>query len=126
MRTLNFKLTQQIRRVFTAKGYNVTLDSSSSSDYISIFKDENSPLRCVVRVSDHNSCTSRSGCAAIEFIAPELMDGNISMIGFDEDGDVVYNEFECPSSEECNALVLRAVVAEIEGTQEFFDMSRLS
>lgn len=121
---MNFKLSDRIAETFKTKGYNVTTDASKASDYVSIYK-KDEVVRCVVRISDHNSCTARSDCAAIEFVISDLMDDNTALIGFDEDGDVVYDEFEFNNKEDRDDLILSAVVAEIESTQEFYNMSKL-
>lgn len=122
---MNWSQSYKIEEVYKAKGYNVALSSSKSSDYITITNPADKyGFKLVVRISDHDAMTGRSECADFQFIHDEWNKGEWdgmfeSMYGFDGDYADTTGSFEYASAEERDAVVLQVMLAEIERKLDF-------
>lgn len=121
---MTYLLTDEIEREMLNKGYQVDVNGSDSSDYISLTKEgDKYGLRFVVRVSNHDAMTGRSKCADLSYVPHELKDEWAgkwdAKIDVDEDGDVEYEEVTFDTEEQADAHILKCVLIEIENKINF-------
>jgi len=122
---MNYLLSNSVKEIFTVKGYDVELNSSKTSDYLRITNPfDKYGFKLVVRFSDHDAITGRSGCADLQYISTEMFSGvwNFkfeSKFGFDGDDFDTTGEFEYNTEEEREEAVLNVIVAEINYKLDF-------
>ena len=117
---MNYKLTQQIVDFFK-EDFEIEIESSKSSDYVTISKsDAPQEFRCVIRLSDHEPLTQRSLCASVNIIVPDLVDDGITTVGFDEDGSVEFGvELEFDDKEALGSHVFNYSIAEVMQSENY-------
>lgn len=122
---MNYNETYQIAENFKLKGYNVKLDSSKTSDYVVLTKENDKyNFDFTIRISDHDAMTQASKCADLSYVISELKDEWNGMfdskISIDEDGDVTYSdEVSFKSEEERDSYLLNTIIYEITSKLDF-------
>lgn len=122
---MNYELSYKIEEVYKAKGYNVKLECSKSSDYLRITKQNDKyDFKLVIRLSDHDSLTGRSACADLQYITSEMFKGVWqgkfeSLFGFDEDDFSTCGNFEYDTEVERNKAIFNVIIAEINNKLDF-------
>lgn len=121
---MNYLITDKIKMELETLGYIVNVNSSKSSDYISLTKEEDAyGFRFVVRLSNHDAMTGRSKCADLSYVPHELKDEWAgkwdAKIDVDEDGDVEYEEVTFDTEEQADAHILKCILIEIENKITF-------
>lgn len=123
---MNYTLSYKIEEVYKAKGYNVELQCSNSSDYVKITNPADKyGFKFVVRLSDHDAMTGRSACADMQIIACEMWRGTWegmfeSMYGLDECGDADdCGDYAYPTEEERDQAIEAVVLAKLNEKIDF-------
>ena len=122
---MNYELSNRVAQVYTGKGYNVSLESSKTSDYLRITNPADKyGFKLVVRFSDHDAMTGRSECADLQYIAGEMFKGVWqgkfeSMFGFDGDDFDTTGDFEYATEAERMEAVYNVIIAEINNKLDF-------
>jgi hypothetical protein len=122
---MNYKLSYKIKETYNAKGYNVEMSNSNSSDYLRITNPADKyGFKYVVRISNHDAMTGRSECADMQLITTEMFSGEFagmfeSNYGYDgSDADDCGN-YEYQTEAEREAVVLQVILAKLNEKIDF-------
>lgn len=115
---MNYNQSYIVKEVFEAKGYNVELSASASSDYAKITNPADKyGFKLVVRFSDHDAMTGRSACADLDYNMTSLLtkwgEKFESGLIVDASGDYDYEVTEFDTENERNNAFMEGVIAEI-------------
>ncbi|MEM4934894.1 MAG: hypothetical protein ABIL39_11570 [candidate division WOR-3 bacterium] len=120
---MNYNESYIVKDHFEKIGFNVELECSKSSDYVTISNDNKYGIELTVRFSDHYPMTGRSACADLDYVIPSLkskFEGKFECnISIDEDGDISSDEVEFDNEEDRDNYMLKVILKEISDNIDF-------
>lgn len=114
----NYTITDLVKEAFELKGFETSIDSSKSSDYLTLKADDS---EFFIRFSNHSAIASRSKCANADFEMIQLFAGELIAIDIEEDEEIEFN-----TKQERNAFATNQVVREIEDSTAFYNFCRFT